>query len=107
MEQLTLGPTPGDEDSAQLGTCDYRIRVRHEGRAYIGQSFACSAALPPAPTSVSNPSRTTSERITRWSCASIPPSRPRSSLHTTSRGTCPAEWDEQARTELANTRHPA
>ena len=37
MAYLELGPTPGDEECAQVGADDYGARVRREGRAYIAQ----------------------------------------------------------------------
>ena len=37
MEYMELGPTPCDEDCAQLGTDGYRERARKEAQAYIRQ----------------------------------------------------------------------
>ncbi len=37
MERLTLGPTPREEECAQVGTDEYSVRVCREGEAYIGQ----------------------------------------------------------------------
>ena len=36
-EYLTLGPTPAEEDCAQVGSDDYRARSRRESSAYINQ----------------------------------------------------------------------
>lgn len=107
MEQLTLGPTPGDEDSAQLGTCDYRIRVRHEGRAYIGQLVRMFGS-PPAGTdfrleSFPHDFGTYHEVVVRFD----PSLKTAVEFAYHVERNLPREWDEQARTELANTRHPA
>lgn len=36
-DYLTLGPTPADEDYAQLGCDGYATKARREGNAYINQ----------------------------------------------------------------------
>jgi hypothetical protein len=46
MEQLTLGPTPREEECAQVGTDEYPVRVRREGKAYIGQLIRMFANPP-------------------------------------------------------------
>lgn len=37
MDYLTLGPTPAEEDCAQLGCDGYATKARREGNAYINQ----------------------------------------------------------------------
>lgn len=37
MDELYLGPTPTDEECAQVGTDDYQDRARKECRAYRNQ----------------------------------------------------------------------
>ena len=37
MEEWMLGPTPSDEDCAQVGDLDYRSRARKEMTVYVNQ----------------------------------------------------------------------
>lgn len=37
MDYHTLGPTPAEEDCAQMGKDDYQLLARKEGKAYINQ----------------------------------------------------------------------
>lgn len=49
-DYITLGPTPGDESCAQLGSDNYYDNARKEGRAYINQLRRTFPDLPPGVT---------------------------------------------------------
>lgn len=46
LDYLTLGPTPADEDCAQVGSDDYMTRATRETHAYIKQLLRENPHLP-------------------------------------------------------------
>lgn len=108
MEHLTLGPTPREEECAQVGTDEYPVRVRREGKAYIGQLVRMFGSPPPGAEfrlkSFPHDFGTYHEVVLSFD----------SSVKTAVEFAChvegnlPGEWDEQAKAELtADVRQPA
>jgi hypothetical protein len=101
MEQLTLGPTPREEECAQVGTDEYPVRVRREGKAYIGQLVRMFA----------NPPEGAQFRLKSFPhdfgnyyevVVSFDPAvKTAAEFARHVEGNLPSEWDEPAKAELA------
>ena len=105
-EHIDVGPAPPEEDCAQVGRDDYWDRAPRECRAYVALLRRSLGAEPDGArlTVKSNEHDFgTYLSVVCW----YDPSRPESidyAFRCESQG--PAQWDEQARLELAERRRP-
>jgi hypothetical protein len=101
MEHFTLGPTPHNEDCAQVGTSEYAVRVRREGRAYISQLIRLFGAPPPGAEfrlkSFPHDFGTYHEVVVMFD----PSVEAAVEFACKVEGALPGEWDEHARSALA------